>query len=94
MFTLESKSKSVVQFDPVPENFEYFVVSNLKTADGYGHSLKSNEDEKLLLANTGEEILVQRISASKGLDEKRKMDIPAWKPKTNRVDGKSVPIPG
>lgn len=37
-----------------------------------------------MLANIGTSILVQRISGSQGLDQKRKMDIPVWKPKTTR----------
>ena len=38
-----------------------------------------------MLANTGGSILIQRISGTQGLDQKRKMDIPVWKPKTTRT---------
>lgn len=66
----------MVQFEPVPDNFDYYVVSNIKTLQSNSHSIKHNFDETLILANRTDSILIQRISQSKGLDDKRKMDIP------------------
>ena len=82
---MENQSESVVQLEPIPDNFDYYVVSKLKTLESNAKSLKHTEDEKLLLANKGDSILVQRISASKGLDEKRHMEIPTTKPTESKT---------
>lgn len=73
---MEKSSQSVVQISPTPGDYNYYVISNLETLNSDARSLKHNEDEQLMLANTGTAILVQRISGSQGLDQKRKMDIP------------------
>lgn len=73
---MEKSSKSVVQISPTPGDYNYYVISSLETLNSDARSLKHNEDEQLMLANTGTAILVQRISGSQGLDQKRKMDIP------------------
>jgi len=55
---MEKSSKSVVQISPTPGDYNYYVISSLETLNSDARSLKHNEDEQLMLANTGTAILV------------------------------------
>ena len=89
---MESQSQSIVQIEPVPDNYDYYVISNLKTLQGDARALKHTDDEKLILMNTGQSIVVQRISASRGLDERRHMELPVFKSKAEKTENESAPV--
>ena len=62
---MENTSGTIVQVEPDPENPEYYVLSQIKPADGPGKSLRYNREESLLLCNMEDSITVKQIIPDK-----------------------------
>ena len=65
----EKKTGSVIEVQPETDNFNYYVVSNIKGVDGPNESLRTNKDESLVLANLGKAITIKQVLPNAGLKD-------------------------